>query len=29
MTAPVLDTRGRTLRNLRVSVTDRCNRSPR
>ena len=22
---PVLDTRGRTLRNLRVSVTDRCN----
>ena len=25
MTAPVLDTRGRTLRNLRISVTDRCN----
>ena len=25
MSAPVLDTRGRTLRNLRVSVTDRCN----
>jgi GTP 3',8-cyclase len=25
MTAPVRDTRGRTLRNLRVSVTDRCN----
>src|SRR5256885_9120906 len=25
MSAPVLDTRGRTLRNLRVSITDRCN----
>src|SRR6266850_4557855 len=25
MITPVLDTRGRTLRNLRVSVTDRCN----
>jgi len=25
MTTPVLDTRGRRLRNLRVSVTDRCN----
>jgi GTP 3',8-cyclase len=25
MSAPVLDTRGRPLRNLRVSVTDRCN----
>ena len=25
MTAPVLDTRGRMLRNLRISVTDRCN----
>ena len=25
MSAPVRDTRGRTLRNLRVSVTDRCN----